>query len=86
MKCTGLYEAAKMILEARKNNLKVLIGCMNESSVANMAAAQLAPLADWVDLDGPFMIRNNPFETPTLKNGKIQLTPSPGIGVVKKLI
>jgi L-alanine-DL-glutamate epimerase-like enolase superfamily enzyme len=84
MKCTGLFEAAKMIQEARNKNLKVLIGCMNESSVANMAAAQLAPLADWVDLDGPFMIRNNPFETPVLKNGKIQLTEAPGIGVVKK--
>ena len=84
MKCTGMREAYKMINEVRKQKLKVLIGCMNESSCANMAAAQLAPLADWVDLDGPFMITNNPFETPQLQNGKIILSSTPGIGVVKK--
>ena len=81
MKCTGMREAYNMIQQARKLKLKVLIGCMNESSCANMAAAQLAPLADWVDLDGPFMIRNNPFESPVLKDGKIVLSDLPGIGV-----
>jgi L-alanine-DL-glutamate epimerase-like enolase superfamily enzyme len=82
MKCAGMREAHKMIQEARKLNLKVLIGCMNESSCANLAAAQLAPFADWVDLDGPFMIRNNPFENPVLENGKIMLQENPGIGVI----
>ena len=84
MKCTGLNEAMRMVKHARAHNLKVLIGCMNESSCANMAAAQLAPMADWVDLDGPFMISNNPFETPQLLDGKIVLPSVPGIGVVKK--
>lgn len=81
MKCTGMREAYNMIQQARKLKLKVLIGCMNESSCANLAAAQLSPLADWVDLDGPFMIRNNPFESPVLKDGKIVLPDLPGIGV-----
>jgi L-Ala-D/L-Glu epimerase len=84
MKCTGMREAYQMIQEGRKHNLKVLIGCMNESSCANLAAAQLAPLADWVDLDGPFMITNNPFLDPLLLKGKIILSELSGIGVVKK--
>jgi len=81
MKCTGMREAYKMLNYAKSLNLKTLIGCMNESSCANLAAAQLAPQADWVDLDGPFMITNNPFETPTLSDGKIILDNKPGIGV-----
>jgi L-Ala-D/L-Glu epimerase len=84
MKCTGMREAFQMIHAARKLNLNVLIGCMNESSCANMAAAQLAPLADWVDLDGPFMITNNPFASPVLKQGKISLPDLPGIGLLLK--
>lgn len=84
MKCTGMYEASRMLKYAKSLGLKTLIGCMNESSCANLAAAQLAPLADWVDLDGPFMISNNPFETPILSNGKLVLTDSPGIGVIPK--
>lgn len=84
MKCTGMREAHQMIQTARQHKLKVLIGCMNESSCANLAAAQLAPLADWVDLDGPFMISNNPFKTPELKNGKIVLSALPGIGLELK--
>ena len=85
MKCTGMREALLMIQEAKKLNLKVLVGCMNESSCANLAAAQMAPLADWVDLDGPFMITNNPFQNPVLQGGKIILQDAPGIGVQKKM-
>lgn len=81
MKCTGMYEAKQLIDKAREYNLKILIGCMNESSCANMAAAQLAPLADWVDLDGPFLINNNPFKDPEIKDGKIVLSETPGIGL-----
>ena len=70
-----------MIHLAKELNLKLLIGCMNESSCANLAAAQLAPFAEWVDLDGPFMITNNPFKNPILEKGKIQLEEISGIGV-----
>lgn len=83
MKCTGMHEAFNMIQLAKELNLKILIGCMNESSCANLAAAQLAPFATWVDLDGPFMITNNPFENPILENGKIVLENVDGIGAAQ---
>jgi len=84
MKCGGLSKAFSIVKEARILDLKILIGCMNESSCANMAAAQLAPLADYVDLDGPFLITNNPFSDPVLRDGKIKLSEQPGIGVEMK--
>lgn len=73
MKCTGLREARKIIVEARKNELKIMIGCMSETSCAIMAAAQIAPLVDFVDLDSTWLTTNNPFEMPILRGGKICL-------------
>jgi L-Ala-D/L-Glu epimerase len=73
MKCTGLTEARQMIEKAHAWQFKILMGCMTESSCAIMAAAQIAPLCDWCDLDGPWLIANNPFATPTLINGRIVL-------------
>jgi L-Ala-D/L-Glu epimerase len=73
MKCTGLTEAQKIIVAARARKMKVMVGCMTESSCAIMAAASIAPLCDWVDLDGPWLIANNPFATPVLRNGRIVL-------------
>ncbi len=59
MKCGGLTEAYQMIQQARVLGLQVLIGCMSESSVGCSAAASLAPLCDYADLDGPFLITND---------------------------
>lgn len=84
MKCTGMHEAFKMITKARELNLKVLIGCMSETSCAVSAAAQLSPLVDYADLDGPLLIKNNFFDGIEFKNGKITLNEFPGIGVVQK--
>ncbi len=84
MKCTGMYEASKMINRARKLNLKVLVGCMSETYCAVSAAAQLSPLVDYADLDGPLLIKNNVFEGITFVDGKITLSELPGIGVVKR--
>lgn len=81
MKCTGMYEAHQMILQARRLGMKILIGCMSETSCATMAAAALAPLCDWADLDGPWLTKNNPFEKPELKDGKIVLKNLPGLGL-----
>lgn len=81
MKCTGMLEAFKMIRKARSLHLKILMGCMTETSCATMAAAHLAPLCDWADLDGPFLSINNPFEPPVLKEGKIRLSHKPGLGL-----
>ncbi|MFN5705011.1 MAG: enolase C-terminal domain-like protein, partial [bacterium] len=80
MKSTGLAEAYKMINKAKSLSLKVMIGCMSESSVGILAAASLAPLCDYADLDSVWMVNNNPFETPTLKDGKIKLPSIVGIG------
>jgi hypothetical protein len=82
MKSDGMYEAAEMIVASKQIDLKVLIGCMSETSVATLAGAALAPLCDWVDLDGPFLTANNPFQTPEFKNGKYVLSEKSGLGVI----
>jgi L-alanine-DL-glutamate epimerase-like enolase superfamily enzyme len=81
MKSAGMHEASRMIAEARTLGLNVLIGCMSETSVATLAAAALAPLCDWADLDGPFLTTNNPFPDPGFLDGKWLLNDSPGIGI-----
>lgn len=81
VKCTGMLEAYKIIERARQLNMKVMIGCTSESSCAIMGAAALAPLCDWADLDAPWLITNNPYQTPELKEGKIILTDQPGLGI-----
>lgn len=80
MKCTGMNEARKMILLARKFNLKILLGCMSESSCAVSAAAQLSPLVDYADLDAPMLIKNDLFDGIKFPEGKIELSVKPGIG------
>jgi len=81
MKSAGMYEAHQMILKARSYGMKILIGCMSETSCASLAAAALAPLCDWADLDGPWLTRNNPFTAPELQQGKYQLKDLPGLGL-----
>ncbi len=81
MKCTGLREAHKMINLAKANNMKVMIGCMTETSCAISAAAQISPLADWADLDGNLLIKNDPFSGIKIMDGKILLNEYPGIGI-----
>ncbi len=83
MKCTGMCEADKMITLARANNMKVMIGCMTETSCAVSAAAQLSPKADWADLDGNLLINNDLFEGMKVIDGKITLNDMPGIGIRK---
>jgi len=83
MKSTGLHEARKMIVDAKKLNMKVMLGCMTETSCAISAAAQLSPLVDWADLDGNLLITNDVFEGVKIIEGKITLNTLPGIGVKK---
>ena len=83
MKCTGMREAYKMIVLARALEMKVMLGCMTETSCAISAAAQLSPLVDWADLDGAVLISNDIFAGATIVDGKVTLTDRPGIGVVK---
>ena len=81
MKSTGLHEAYKMVTLARALDMKVMIGCMTETSCAVTAAANLAPLVDFADLDGNLLIANDRFNGMTVENGKITLHDIPGIGI-----
>lgn len=81
MKCGGINPARDLMRNARKANKKVLLGCMSESSCGAAAASQLLGLADWCDLDGPMLIKNDPFIGVIYENGSIVQNDKPGIGI-----
>jgi len=81
MKSAGMHEAHQMILKAKELGLRVLIGCMSETSCATLAAAALAPQCDWADLDGPLLVSNNPFKMPEFMGGKWVLSGAAGLGL-----
>ena len=83
MKCTGMHEAWKMLNYARAIGMKVMVGCMTETSCAVSAAAQLSPAVDFADLDGNLLISNDRFKGMEVVKGKITLSDRPGIGVVQ---
>lgn len=83
MKCTGMHEAWKMLNYSRAIGMKVMVGCMTETSCAVSAAAQLSPAVDFADLDGNLLISNDRFKGMEVVKGKITLPDRPGIGVVK---
>ena len=80
-KCGGIREAVRMIHLARGLDMKVMLGCMIESSLGIAAAAQLAPLADWLDLDGHLLLASDPFTGLGGKDGRLTLGQAPGLGV-----
>jgi len=80
-KCGGIRRAGRMITKARKLGLKVMLGCMVETSVGIAAAAQLAGRADYLDLDGHLLLADDPFEGIGGHAGKLTLSDRPGIGV-----
>ena len=67
---------------ARTEGMKVMVGCMTETSCAVSAAAQLAPAVDFADLDGNLLITNDLFDGMKVTSGKITLPDRPGIGIV----
>ncbi|GAC1345872.1 MAG: dipeptide epimerase [Ktedonobacteraceae bacterium] len=81
MKCGGIGAALKMIHVARAHNMRVMIGCMIESSLAITAAAHLTPLVDYADLDGNLLINDDPYVGVTVEKGKLVLPEGPGLGV-----
>lgn len=83
MKCTGMREAWKMVNTARALDMKVMVGCMTETSCACSAAAQFSPAVDFADLDGNLLIANDRFIGMTVEKGKITLHDRPGIGVIR---
>ena len=70
-KCSGITPARRMITKARELGMRVMIGCMNESSVGTAAIAQLAPMVDFVDMDGPLLLGEDIGEGIKFDNGKI---------------
>ncbi|HNN69815.1 MAG TPA: dipeptide epimerase [Ferruginibacter sp.] len=80
-KCSGITPARRMIEKARELNMQVMVGCMNESSVGTAAIAQLAPLLDHVDMDGPLLLSEDIASGMQFDNGKIIYTNKPGIGI-----
>ena len=80
-KCGGLAEARRMIAEARRRDMKVMLGCMIESSLGITAAAHLAPLVDYADLDGAALVADDPYVGATIDDGMIRLPSEPGLGV-----
>ena len=83
MKCTGMREAQKMLVLARSLEMKVMLGCMTETSCAISAASHLSPMVDWADLDGALLIKNDIFNGINIIQGKVSLNDRPGIGVEK---
>ena len=83
MKSTGMNEAYKMAVLAKALGMKVMLGCMTETSCGISAAAQLAPMADWADLDGNLLISNDCFDGAKIVNGQVRVPlDRPGIGAV----
>lgn len=80
MKCGGLTPALRMIQEAKKLNMKVMVGCMTESSVGITAIAHLLPLLDYVDMDGALLLSNDPAEGTIIQHGEVILPRRNGIG------
>ena len=81
MKCTGMREAWKMVTLSRALGMKVMVGCMTETSCAVSAAAQLSPAVDFADLDGNLLISNDHFRGVQVISGKLTLPDAPGIGI-----
>jgi L-alanine-DL-glutamate epimerase-like enolase superfamily enzyme len=83
MKTGGLREMLRMIHAARAHGMQVMLGSMLESSLALSAAAQLAPLVDHLDLDGHWLIKDDPFAGAPGERGRIELSDRPGLGVTR---
>lgn len=81
MKCTGMREAREMVSLAQALDMKLMVGCMTETSCAISAAAQIAPKTEWADLDGNLLISNDCFKGMQIVDGKITLNDNPGIGI-----
>lgn len=80
-KCSGITPARRMIEKARELGLQVMIGCMNESSIGTAAIAQLAPLADHVDMDGPLLLTEDLATGVSFEDGKIIYREGRGLGI-----
>jgi len=80
-KCGGITPALRMIENARNLNLRVMVGCMNESTIGTAAIAQLLPLLDYVDMDGPLLLAEDLATGVAFDQGKVIISGAPGLGI-----
>lgn len=80
-KCSGITPAKRMIEQARSLDMKIMIGCMNESSIGSAAIAQLAPMVDYLDMDGPLLLAEDTATSICYDAGRIIYTALPGLGI-----
>ncbi len=80
-KCSGITPALRMIKRARELELKIMIGCMNESTIGSAAIAHLAPMADYIDMDGPLLLAEDIASGLTYDFGKVSISDKPGLGI-----
>jgi L-alanine-DL-glutamate epimerase-like enolase superfamily enzyme len=83
-KCSGITPARRMITRAKELGMTVMVGCMNESSVGTAAIAQLAPMLDYVDMDGTLLLAEDTAEGVKFDFGKILFNDLPGLGITMR--
>jgi L-Ala-D/L-Glu epimerase len=84
-KCSGITPAKRMIDKARELEMKIMIGCMNESTIGSAAIAHLAPLVDYIDMDGPLLLADDIATGLTYDHGKVSVSEKPGLGIVTNI-
>ena len=84
-KCSGITPALRMITKARELQLKIMIGCMNETTIGSAAIAQLAPLVDYIDMDGPLLLAEDVATGVSYDEGIITVDSAPGLGITTRL-
>lgn len=80
-KCSGLTPALRMIANARRSGMKVMVGSMNESTIGTAAIAHLLPLLDYVDMDGPLLLAGDLATGISFDRGKVSVSDAPGLGI-----
>lgn len=85
-KCGSLREALRMIAVARAHGMRVMCGCMIETTLGIAAAAHFSPLLDDADLDGAALLSDDPFVGPGFVDGRVVLTEGVGLGVALPLV
>jgi L-alanine-DL-glutamate epimerase-like enolase superfamily enzyme len=83
-KSGGLREALRMVHAARALGLRVMLGCMIESSAGIAPAAQMATLCDFVDLDGALLLAEDAFSGLGFEEGRLVLSDAPGLGIAPR--
>ncbi|MBC8035064.1 MAG: dipeptide epimerase [Chitinophagaceae bacterium] len=80
-KCSGITPALRMIKQARSLNMKLMLGCMNESTIGSAAIAHLAPLVDYLDMDGTLLLSEDIATGISIDNGRVLVSGEPGLGI-----